>query len=376
MTQHPSLAAHLLPLLLLVVAPPARADWHSGSGILLNLPPICLNISDPACIDVALQPISGVVFGLATPFSQYPGGGLAVLLLDNAVCNVWWDKGHNEASFRAAGTAAAAVRADGSFVFPRGWDSGWPFPDATSPRFAAFAVNLDFPASPTGLVGGVNYVNENMPIGDEIFTGAYTWAFADRSACTDPNQLCAAATWFPPHPPVDPVTPGTCPAPPGLPVALMSGCAGCAAPAAAPVEVVPRTTLERLAGVALGAQTLAAGPTASPSPTATASATPSTSASPSASVSTTATQAAAPTLPSPSPSASGSASGSASASASASSSASTPAAAPASASASSVSAFAEAGTGAAARSSGAASSTALSLLTAIAAVALAGARLI
>ena len=82
MTRHPSLAAHLLPLLLLV-APPARADWHPGSGILLNLPPICLNISDPVCIDVALQPISGVVFGLATPYSQYPGGGLAVRLVYN-----------------------------------------------------------------------------------------------------------------------------------------------------------------------------------------------------------------------------------------------------------------------------------------------------
>jgi hypothetical protein len=67
----------------------ARADFHAGSGVLLTVPPIGV-AGDAASQDAAMQPISGVVFGLSRPFSQYPGGGLVVLLLDNAACNTWW----------------------------------------------------------------------------------------------------------------------------------------------------------------------------------------------------------------------------------------------------------------------------------------------
>jgi hypothetical protein len=142
-------------LALALAAAAARADWHDGSGILLQVPPLGV-AGDAASMDAAMQPIAGKVFGLPMPFSQHPGGGLVVLLLDSAVCDTWWDKGHNVPSFKAAFTAAAPVLADGSFNFPRGWDSGWPFTDATTPRFAAFVVNKEFPTSPTGLIGGVN----------------------------------------------------------------------------------------------------------------------------------------------------------------------------------------------------------------------------
>ena len=144
-----------LALGLALLAAAARADWHDGSGVFLQVPPLGV-AGDAASMDAAMMPISGKVYGLPTPYTQYPGGGLVVLLLDNAVCNTWWDKGHNVPSFKAAGTAAAPVLADGSFLFPRGWDAGWPFTDATTPRFAAIVVNKEYPTSPTGLIGGVN----------------------------------------------------------------------------------------------------------------------------------------------------------------------------------------------------------------------------
>ena len=258
--------------------------------------------------------------------------------------------------------------ADGSFLFPRGWDSGWPFTDATTPRFAAFVVNKDFPSSPTGLVGGVSYVAENVPVPDEIFTGAYTWTFIDRSACTDVSQPCAGASWIPPHPPIDPNTPGTCPAPPSLPLELARYCAGCD-PAVNPVEVVPRATLERLAGVASGALTLAAAATPSPSTSAPASPTASTSASAPPSASPVSTSAPAE-LAAPQQNPSASPSPSASASASTSAPAPTPALTPSASSSSTSSAYLGP------RSSSGAGATALGVLSALAAAAALGAALL
>ena len=113
----------LRTLVLALAAAAARAGWHDGSGILLQVPPLGV-AGDAASMDAAMEPISGKVFGLPMPFTQHPGGGLVVLLLNNAVCNIWWDKGHNVPAFKAAFTAAAPVLADGSFEFPRGWDSG------------------------------------------------------------------------------------------------------------------------------------------------------------------------------------------------------------------------------------------------------------
>ena len=113
----------LRTLALALAAAAARAGWHDGSGILLQVPPLGV-AGDAASMDAAMEPISGKVFGLPMPFTQHPGGGLVVLLLNNAVCNTWWDKGHNVPAFKAAFTAAAPVLADGSFEFPRGWDSG------------------------------------------------------------------------------------------------------------------------------------------------------------------------------------------------------------------------------------------------------------
>ena len=113
----------LRTLALALAAAAARAGWHAGSGILLQVPPLGV-AGDAASMDAAMEPISGKVFGLPMPFTQHPGGGLVVLLLNNAVCNTWWDKGHNVPAFKAAFTAAAPVLADGSFEFPRGWDSG------------------------------------------------------------------------------------------------------------------------------------------------------------------------------------------------------------------------------------------------------------
>jgi len=84
----PALAPRRLLAALALLAAAARAGWHDGSGILLVLPPIGV-AGDDAAMSAAMEPISGVVYGLAKPYSQYPGGGLRVLLLNNAVCNTW-----------------------------------------------------------------------------------------------------------------------------------------------------------------------------------------------------------------------------------------------------------------------------------------------
>ena len=260
----------LVPILVAALAlQPAAADWHPGSGIMVMLPPLG-NVT----------PISGVIWGLAPPMTQYQ-----VLILNNAVCNVWWDKGHNSPANKARGVAASPVFADGSFVM-REWSSS--IHDLETPRFAVFVMNLLFP------VQTPPYQNENSAIQDQTFTGAYTWAFADRSNCTDPSTLCEAATWFPLHPPVAEVSDTACIAPPQLPAALLPFCAGCTYPAYAPppVAIVLWAQLQASAGVAAGNATMAvpiATPSSSPLTSDSASASPSASASASMTASAAAT---------------------------------------------------------------------------------------
>jgi hypothetical protein len=107
----------------------ASAGWQPGTGVLLTVPALG-----------SAGPVHGVAYGL-------PGraDGYKALVLNNGMCNVWWDKGHNTAENKRAdgNLAAVPLREDGSFVLPGDY---WAAPtDLTSPRYAAFIVSADFP---------------------------------------------------------------------------------------------------------------------------------------------------------------------------------------------------------------------------------------